>query len=164
MKTMQVFLVIVIGSAIAAIIIYCAVVRPYFYYFDETDLADNLHLSSEWMTIPLDSLEIKRKEYYFLGIVVKEPYGGGLSDKGIRTPTGSIVNPQIRLIDDQNVSYDFILCRSSSYGNNARIIGYCYKDKELPKDRIYRTLAIRSEEPVLAAKVLWSGYDADDLK
>jgi hypothetical protein len=127
--------------------------------FKDSVLVENLLISTEWQEIEAKDLIKIKGDRQFLSIVIDEPFEGDLRKPGIRTPEGEIFNPEIRLIDKEGNKYELVY--DGSLGNMR--INYASKDG-LPEDRVFDKIMIRSKVPIKAKKVIWTFYNAKDLK
>jgi len=122
-------------------------------------LAENITIGPEWTEINFrDPIKVDT-DTVFVGLYLDPPYLTPLGSKGIKTPDGQIVNPEITLIDVNG--NEFALTRSGAGGEE--ISRYSYSDG-LPRDRAYTRLLLRSDVPIKTRQILWSGYDIKDLK
>lgn len=75
---------------------------------------------------------------------------GPNSGKGILMPDGEVINPEIELIDEYGNAFNLIY-RGASGGP---VYGYI-KPKDLPRDREYKTIRIRSSRPIKCKAIYW---------
>jgi hypothetical protein len=122
-------------------------------------LAENVLIGSDWIEIaPKKPLKAEWDRNY-VGIVLEPPFMIPYGNSGIRIPNGKIVNPEILLFDEDGEEYR--LEYSGSGGEETS--RYAYKD-DLPSNKSFKKILMRCDAPVKAEQILWSGYDAKDLK
>ncbi|MCY7377573.1 MAG: hypothetical protein LH472_16570 [Pyrinomonadaceae bacterium] len=133
-------------------------------YIKEIVLESDFLITSDGKEINIKNLVKIEKDINYISILL-EPSdetitfnGGG----GIRIPSGEIVNPEIKLLDEDGKEYLLAYGGSRHYGNN-EYANYRYQ-VDLPVDKKYEKVLIRSDIPIKSQKIIWSGYNAKDLK
>lgn len=85
---------------------------------------------------------------------------GSNKGKGILTPDGDVINPEIELIDGHGQAYKLVYHGSRRGGPI-----YGYPDANaLPRDREYRMVRIRSPRPIKCKAVYWFSESSKDWK
>lgn len=126
-------------------------------------LEDDLLISSEWKEIDTQNLIKIEKDNHFVSILLEPSFEANTPKGGILIPSGEIVNPEIKLVDEDGNEYLLTYKGSRGKENGKEIANYGYKGS-LPIDKIYKKVLLRSDYPIKAKKILWSGYDAKDLR
>ena len=150
---------------ISLILIGCFVYINFFFgkYLKETDLESNLLITSDWKEIDIKKLVKIEKDINYISILLEPPYktftssGGG----GIKTPSGEVFNPEIKLLDEDGKEYLLAYGGSRLFSNN-EYANYRYQ-VNLPVDKKYEKMLIRSDTPIKTQKIIWSSYNARDL-
>jgi hypothetical protein len=82
----------------------------------------------------------------------------------MRFPDGSLVRPEVQIVDEYGKVYDL---KSPSFTHKDRTKGDAMGgmgftrsfdpsiDSNLPKDRVYRTVRIRSDRPIHCSRIIW---------
>jgi len=82
----------------------------------------------------------------------------------MRFPDGSLVRPEVQIVDEYGKVYDL---KSPSFTHKDRTkgdatggMGFTRSfdpsiDSNLPKDRVYRTVRIRSDTPIHCSRIIW---------
>ena len=103
--TMNTKTVVILGIASAllimgaiALFLWPFVFRPPL--FRNEVLAENVTIGPEWTEIDFRNPVRVDKDNIYVGIYLEPPYFTPLGSKGIKTPEGQIVNPEITLIDE----------------------------------------------------------------
>lgn len=127
--------------------------------FLDLELKGDVTLSPEWTEITPDKPLKPTREFQQVVLGLSEPYVGDFLAKGVRVPDGSIVTPQVQLVDEKGNVFDL------KYGGfRGRMNIYFSNFDQLPKDRNYRTVRIRSEKPIHCNKIYWSSYYGKDIE
>ncbi|NJM54262.1 MAG: hypothetical protein HC846_13305 [Blastocatellia bacterium] len=126
-------------------------------------MSNQTEIGETWIELDFKEVDTQKKDKYFLALVVESPFDGGFDKKGIKTPEGEIVNPEIKLVNEKGDAYGFELCRGGSYGFNGKLVGYCPRP-DIPKGIVFQKLLIKSEKPIRVKSIIWRGYDIKDLK
>lgn len=130
----------------------------------ETVLENNFFITSDRKEINIKNSVKIEKDINYISILLLPPNktfmssGGG----GIKIPNGEVVNPEIKLVDENEKEYLLAYGGSRRYDNNEYANYRC--EVELPADKKYEKLLIRSDIPIKTQEILWSGYNARDLK
>lgn len=158
-KNMMISFVITILVVLFSVFIFKRIF--YYNYYKDVVLAENIIISSDWKEIEsIGRIKIE-KDNQFISIVLEPPLEPDTGKGGIKTPNGQVLNPEIKLVDADGEEYSF-----TYYGgrrtNDKVMANYKYKGI-LPLDKIYSKVRIRSDFPIKAKQILWSGYNTKDL-
>lgn len=127
--------------------------------FKDVEIARDILISSEWKKISVGGLLKLEREKQFLVIVLDESFEKVLLEKGIRVPSGEIINPEIKLIDKEGNEYSLVYDGSRGEKN------VIYRPIiELPKNKIYEEIMLKSDIPIKANQILWTNYNAKDIR
>ena len=154
----------VLGVALA-VFIGMQVYRMFNPYLDR-EISGAVTLTSEWLEItPEEPLRTERQVQY-LYIYTMEPFDPDNESWGIRFPDGLTVVPQVQLVDHNGNSYRL---RGSSFSLADRtradvISGIGFHASDLPQDRDYRMIRVRSDRPVRVSSIVWRNYNPRDRK
>lgn len=133
-------------------------------YIKETTLENNFLITNVWKEIDIsDSVKIERDKNY-IAIFLEPSYKTSTDSqgKGIKTPNGEIINPEIKIIDEDGKEYSLTYSGSRSFENN-EYANYSHA-AELPADKKYQKVMIRSDVSIKTQKLIWSSYNIKDLK
>jgi hypothetical protein len=134
-------------------------------YIKETVLESNFLITSDEKEIDIKNLVKIEKDINYISILLEPSYetitfsDGG----GIRIPTGEVVNPEIKLVDEDGKEYLLAYGGSRSSAPRNEYANYRY-EVDLPVDKKYEKVLIRSDIPIKTQKIIWTGYNARDLK
>ena len=114
-------------------------------------------LTSEWTEItPEKPLKPERQQQEIV-LYLAEPFFGDFEAKGVRGPDGSIVHPEVQLVDTNGRTYDL-----KYFGfRGHELIRFTLKDQLKGKE--FRTVRIRSEKPIRCKEILWSYLNWKDV-
>ena len=79
-------------------------------------------------------------------------------------PDGSKVIPEVQLVDEHGNLYDLTEPSEILNPNSPEALQRAFGRWNLPKDKLYRSVRIKSAKPVPVAKIVWRCYDPQDLK
>ncbi len=132
-------------------------------YLNETVMEDSFLLASEWKEIDIQDLVKIEKEINYISILLEPPYKaiteGGR--RGIKVPGGEIINPEIKIIDEDGKEY-LLTYGGSRYSGYDEYANYRYQTN-LPTNTKYKKVLVRSNIPIKAQKIIWISYNARDL-
>ena len=128
------------------------------YPFSDIVLAENTSISSEWQEIDVTDRIMLKGDDRFVAVKLQEPFIGDFEKKGIQGPDGQIFHPEIIIVDSDGIEYaltyrGFLGRMKPIYGNLS----------QLPPDKVYRTMRIRSEIPFQASEITWTYYSALEM-
>ena len=156
--------VILILTAVAIIIWGGMVVWRLFFHetLKNVVLASDFQITSEWKEIGTqDELKIEKK-YHYISFQIEPPLKAATTKWGIVVPGGEVVTPEVRIIDVEGNEYALAITGRSGGGPN-EIIDYEYEGN-LPINKIYQKVRLRSDHPMTVKAIFWSGYDQSDMK
>ncbi len=149
-------LVCVLGIAIGSLSVMGNIYRFFNPYLDR-ELAGPTTVSSEWLEIvPEQPLRTERQIQYLI-LDVADPFDPVYESWSLRLKDGSLVQPKVQLIDQSGKVYDL-----TSPALDEKGIGFGNSD--LPRDRAYSTVRIRSDKPIHLSRIYWRSYNPKDLK
>ena len=131
--------------------------------YKDVVLENNFLISSDLKEIETQNLIKIEKDNHFISIDLEPPFEADTPKKGIKTPSGEIINPEIKLVDENGIEYPLTYSGSRGGESGNEIANYKYNGN-LPIDKTYKKVLIRSNLPIKAKMILWSGYDARDLQ
>ena len=130
-------------------------------------LANDVQITSEWKEVGTPNELKVDKKYNYISLQIAPPLeaytvGGGSTKSGIKIPSGEVVNPEIRIIDVEGKEYP--LFYSGHRGGGAfEFVNYEFEGN-LPIDKKYQKVKLRSDVPLTIKKIFWSGFDQSDMK
>jgi hypothetical protein len=167
MKTKVALMAIGVGLLIpvivGAIIVSKSIYRFIHPYLDR-EIAGQTTISHQWLEItPEQPLRPERQVQYLY--IHTAPFDPDYRAWGIRFPDGSVVTPEVQLVDQDGSLYSL---KSSSFSLEDRtrsniVSGIGFK-ADIPKDKVYRTVRIRSDKPITVSSIVWRCYDPRDRK
>lgn len=132
-------------------------IHRFFNPYLEREIAGSTAISPEWLEIvPKEPLRTERQVQYLV-LDVAEPFEPDYANWSLRLKDGSLVQPKAQLSDEYGVIYDL-----TSPALDEK--GIAFKNSDLPRDRAYRTVRIRSDKPIKLSRVYWRCYNPWDLK
>jgi hypothetical protein len=149
-------LVCVVGIAIVNLSVTGQIYRLFNPYLDR-EIAGPTIISSEWLEIVPDQPLRTERQIQYLVLDVADPFEPVYESWSLRLKDGSLVQPKVQLIDESGKVYDL-----TSPALDEKGIGF--RNSDLPQDRAYRTVLIRSDKPIHLSRIYWRCYNQKDLK
>jgi hypothetical protein len=125
----------------------------------EIKISGPITIGDEWIELHPEAPLKAEKTYQYVYLDLEPPFKDDLyqegkepnKGKGILMPDGEVINPQIEVIDQNGNTFHLV------YGGS---IGFkpMYKapsPNELPRDREYKTVRIRSPRPIKVKAIFW---------
>lgn len=155
-------LLIVIGSiclvlvaGISLVIIGGEVYRFFHPYLDR-EVSGPVTITMDWVEItPKKPLRAERQIQY-LTLDMAEAFTPDYKLGGMRFADGAIAIPEVELIDQSGRTYSL-----NHSGMNEKGIVFFMPD--LPKDRLYSVVRIRSDKPIKVSRIYWRCYNQWDV-
>lgn len=129
-------------------------------YLDE-ELAGPTITSTEWLEItPESPLKITRQRH-LVALDLDKSIRTEQNGAGLILRDGSIVRPQVELVSEDGTIYE--LNRPSLYESATETLAY-FTGEDLPKDKTYVRVRIRSDKPVRCKRIFWRNYNPWDAE
>jgi hypothetical protein len=130
-------------------------------YLDQ-DIAGPVTISSEWLEIvPKKPLRVER-QIQMIVLDLDKSIKLERDGWGLVLPDGSIVTPEVQLIDEDGKTYN--LDHASSWSSPST--GVTYREfslSDLPTSKAYRAVRLRSDKPVRCNRIFWRSYNQWDV-
>ncbi|MDT7542179.1 MAG: hypothetical protein QOE33_2083 [Acidobacteriota bacterium] len=138
--------------------LYRAILNPYLEY----DVARDITISSEWVEMtPKKPLEAERQVQYLM-LDITTPFKPDYDSAGLHLSDGSLVIPQVQLVDEQGTTYDL----KPAAGEKGMAFYWSNPNPHevgLPKDRKYLSVRIRCDRPFHCSRIYWHCYNQWDV-
>src|SRR5947209_6933963 len=115
--------------------------------FLDREIKGPVTISLDWLEITPDKPLKPERDVQEIMLSLEPPFIGDFEAKKIRLPDGSLVFPEVQLIDQNGNTFNL---RWGGFRGHMNIEFSNFD--ELPKDRGYRTVRIRSEKPISCKK------------
>src|SRR5437588_2998880 len=144
---------LLIATGIGGVFLVAGVYRYFHPYFDRT-ISGPVTITPEWTEIvPKEPLKAERQINNFILVFdTSQLYEPNDNTNGIRFPDGSVVTPEVQLIDQGGRSYTLT---SIGVSRNGMVLRY----ENLPQNISYRMVRIRSDKPIKVSKIYWRCYN-----
>lgn len=133
-----------------------------FKYRTEISLAKDFLVTDQWQTIDVkDLLPPLSKDRNDLYLAVPPSYKAwDPAPRGIEAPDGTIIKPEIEVVDSNGVIYVF----KQTGAARSRYEKATYAaSPELAKETQITRIRIRANHSILIPAIIWSSYDIKDL-
>jgi hypothetical protein len=148
--------------AVIIVVLGGLIVNKFFFhhYIQDVVLTNDIVISSEWKEIGTPDLLRVEKDNHYISLLLEPPFEDDTPAGGIKTPEGTIINPEIRLVDSEGNEYPLRFGGARGF-KDKNFVNYRY-DSSLPAKK-YSKVMIRSTTPLPLKQILWSGYNTKDL-
>jgi hypothetical protein len=158
-KTKKVLLLVGLICLVPVVIVGLYMSVDLYHFFNpylDREISGPMTISSQWIEIvPKKPLSVQRQIQYMILDVI-DPFDPDYDQWSLRLQDGSIVTPEVQLVDESGNTYNLTSPALDSKG-----IGF--RNSELPKDRAYRAVRIRSNKPIKLSRIYWRCYNQWDV-
>lgn len=125
----------------------------------DRDIAGATAITSQWLEIgPVPPLKPASKQ----SLVILEPEGDYTPDfqnQMLRFPDGSSGMPEVQLVDQQGQVFPlhFLMVHHRDRTGSSVMGGAGFGSPDLPADRSYDKVRVRSDKPIRCSKIIWRG-------
>ena len=126
------------------------------------EIANDAFITTEWVEFePVESMRFERR-YQEVYVSLRD-CRMHTEKEGLILPDGTVVNPEVQIVDEFGEKHP--LYRGSygvmPVGGNSELLrvnraGY---SGNLPRDREYRSVLVRSDKPFRCSKIVWHNYN-----
>src|SRR6185369_6212076 len=117
-------------------------------FLDRTIKGDTT-LTQEWMEFTPETPLKPERDVQAVMLYLAKPYEADLEMKGVRIPDGSLVKPEVQLVDTAGKTYSL-----NYYGLFGRqLVIFTLRDQLMGRE--YRTVRIRSDKPIHCKQIFW---------
>jgi hypothetical protein len=125
-------------------------------FLDRT-IRDDTTLTPERIEITLETPLKPERDIQAVMLYLADPYEADLKTDGVRLPDGSLVKPEVQLVDTAGNTYSL-----KYYGLFGRqLVMFTLRDQLMGRE--YRTVRIRSDKPIHSKKIFWRCYYTKDI-
>lgn len=125
-------------------------------FLDRTIRGDTT-LTQEWIEITLETPLKPECDVQAVMLYLAQPYEADLEMDGVRLPDGSLVKPEVQLVDTAGNTYSL-----KYYGLFGRqLVIFTLRDQLMGRE--YRNVRIRSDKPIHCRKIFWRCYYTRDI-
>jgi hypothetical protein len=149
----------IVAGVVGLVLIMGVGIFPLYRLFDpysDRELSGPVTISSEWTEIiPKEPLKAERQIQY-LTLDIADAFLPDYDLGKVKLSNGALVLPEVQLEDDKGTTYN--LDRS---GIDQK--GMVFFMHELPKDKRYRVVRVRSATPIRCSRIYWRSYNQWDV-
>jgi hypothetical protein len=150
----SIFLLLGLGFVIALVVLIVLFGLAIFTSHSDDKIAGDITISSQWVTITSNKPLKHKKDYQDLVLEVAAPLKeDNLNSEHMELKDGTIFHPEAQIVDQFGNAYNLKLARAPtpSYHSNS----VAASTFELPADRSYTQVRLRSDQPLHLSRVLW---------
>jgi hypothetical protein len=135
--------------------------NPYLDY----EISGYTTIRTEWTEISFANLIIPERPENEVIVEFESLYTPSRQDEGLLLPDGSILAPEIQVVDQQGNIFELnkVLGLGPQSFGRGMVDPETWKNK-LPRDRSYKAIRIRSNKSVKATRIYWQSYSFEDMK
>lgn len=125
----------------------------------DRDIAGATAITSQWSEIgPVPALKPSSKQSLVI-LEVEGDYTPDFQAQMLRFPDGSLGMPEVQLVDQQGQVFPlhFLVAQHRDRTGSSVMGGAGFGAPDLPKDRSYIKLRVRSDRPIKCSKIIWRG-------
>lgn len=153
-------IVIILGAACFAVLVVVFFVYPRMGplpNFTDRDIAGATAITSEWLEIKPDPMLKVSSKTPFVILELEGDYAPDFAAQKLRYPDGTFAAPELQLIDEQGNVFPlhFLMVHHRDRTGSNAMGGAGFGSSDLPRDRSYVQLRIRSEKPMKVSKIIW---------
>jgi hypothetical protein len=123
----------------------------------DRDIAGSTAITSQWLEItPAPQLQPSGKTS-FLILEVEGDYTPDFQAQMLRFPDGSLGMPEVQLVDQQGNVFPlhFLMVHHRDRTGSNVMGGAGFGSPDLPTDRSYAKVRVRSDKPMQCSKMIW---------
>jgi hypothetical protein len=125
-------------------------------FVDRTIKGDTT-LTPEWMQIALETPLKPKRDVQAIILYLEDPYVADLEMDGVRMPDGTLVKPEVQLVDLAGNA--LTLKYYGLFGQ--KLIIFTLRDQLMGRE--YRMVRVRSEKPIRLKEIFWRCYYTRDI-
>jgi hypothetical protein len=121
-------------------------------------LSGSQTISDQWIDLRPRQPVKPDKDLQYVVLDLEPPYKdspGLKKDLGILMPDGEVINPDIEVIDQYDKTYQLVYAGSTGAFPNPDTKYALPNGDEFPRDRLYKTVRIRSPRPIKVRAIYW---------
>ena len=123
----------------------------------DRDIAGSIAISSQWLEItPAPALKPSGKTSFVI-LELEGDYTPDFQAQLLRFPDGSLGMPEVQLVDQQGNVFPlhFLMVHHRDRTGSNVMGGAGFGDPNLPTDRSYGKVRVRSDKPMGCSKIIW---------
>ena len=125
----------------------------------DRDIAGATAITSQWLEIePVPALKPAGKQSFVI-LELEGDYTPDFQSQMLRFPDGSLGMPEVQLLDQQGNVFPlhFLMVHHRDRTGSNVMGGAGFGAPELPTDRSYGKVRVRSDKPMKCSKIIWRG-------
>jgi len=125
----------------------------------DRDIAGATAITSQWLEIePVPALKPAGKQSLVI-LELEGDYTPDFQSQMLRFPDGSLGMPEVQLLDQQGNVFPlhFLMVHHRDRTGSNVMGGAGFGAPELPTDRSYGKVRVRSDKPMKCSKIIWRG-------
>ena len=125
----------------------------------DRDIAGATAITPQWLEIePAPALKPSGKQSFVI-LELEGDYTPDFQSHMLRFPDGNLGMPEVQLVDQQGQIFPllFLMVHHRDRTGSSVLGGAGFGSPDLPTDRSYQTVRIRSDKPINCSKIIWRG-------
>lgn len=127
--------------------------------FTDRDIAGETTITSQWLEIgPAPALKPSGKQSLII-LELEGDYTPDFQAQMLRFPDGSLGMPEVQLVDQEGHVFQlhFLMVHHRDRTGSNFMGGAGFGSSDLPTDRGYSKVRVRSDKPMKCSKIIWRG-------
>jgi hypothetical protein len=134
--------------------------RPY----QDREIMGSATISSSWLEIvPKEPLRAEQVVQQVV-LYVRKPVKQARDSWELILPDGSQTIPEVELVDQDGRTYYLTEPSAIASPGSDEAFQRGFGAWQLPKDKVYRLVRLRSDKPIPVSKIVWRSYDPQNRK
>ena len=135
----------------------------FFHPYLDRQIAGATTVPSDWLEITLQEPLRAERVVQQVVLYVDKPVTHPRDSWELIFPDGSKVIPEVQLVDQDGKVYDLTEPTTVTKPGSRESFQRGFGARQLPSDKTYRTVRIRSDRPFKVLKIIWRCYDPRDI-
>jgi hypothetical protein len=125
----------------------------------DRDIAGATAITAQWLDIKPEPVLKPSSKTSLVILELEGDYTPDFQAQMLRFPDGSLGMPEVQLIDEQGniFSLHFLMVHHRDRTGSNIMGGAGFGSPDLPTDRSYNHVRIRSDKPIKCSKIIWRG-------
>jgi hypothetical protein len=125
----------------------------------DRDIAGATEITSQWLEIKPDPVLKPSSQMPLVILELEGDYAPDFDSQSLRYPDGTLGAPDVHLVDEQGNIFPlhFLMVHHWDRSGSSALGGAGFGASDLPRDRGYGKVRIRSEKPMKCSKIIWRG-------
>jgi hypothetical protein len=123
----------------------------------DRDIAGETAITSQWLEVKADPVLQPSSKAPLIILELEGNYTPDFDSQRLRYPDGTLGMPDVQLVDEQGNIFPlhFLMVHHLDRSGSSALGGAGFGATELPRDRSYGKVRIRSDKPMKCSRIIW---------